>query len=335
MSRILKRTSVKDNKQNAQEARYPTNVSTNYINPITLAERKNQFINFLHAPTGKLVSLPAVVTTLQDNYTSNFRREPAYGRMDPIMGFQNTTRTMQISIKVPAGTYDEAKHNYNLISNELSNMLYPTYKRIGDYRVISQPPIIGIKHVQLISSPGKSTGGEGYLFGALSGLSIVHNFDIGAYEGRSRTDGGDSDGTDVYPKFISLSFSFQVLHNYDRGFNEASNETGDDLAAPELGNGGVGGDGDGPSSDGPTLGINPPAPKGESEGGPDGEPSDLSDADREDPPSAGEADSPSIGIQLPIGEDILGEGAAVISIGDDGEISGDYLPDIEEITVGN
>ena len=148
-----------------------------------------------------------------------------------------------------------------------------------------------MKHVQLISGPGKSTR-PGYLVGTVNGVSLVNDFGEGAFE-------DSTDGNDVYPRFISLSFTFQVLHDYDRGFNVASNDNPDDVAAPQLGNGGSGADGEGPQgNEEKTIGI-PKTPKdpnqegGTTPGDPE-EGSNLSEADREDAPIAGDADSPPI-----------------------------------------
>ena len=309
---IKKRISSKDQAEQQEGVFYPGVQDPGaYINPITIYQRKGHFFHFVHVPTNKMVSLPAIVMSLQESYTSNFRREPAYGRMDPITGFQNTQRTINVTLKVVAGTYKEAKHNYNLAFNQLSNMLYPTYKRIGGYRVIAEPPLIAMKHVQLISGPGKSTR-PGYLVGTVNGVSLINDFGEGAFE-------DSTDGNDVYPRFITLSFTFQVLHDYDRGFDVASNDDPDDVAAPQLGEGGVGSGGEGPKGDeNKIIGI-PKTPKdpvqeGEANLGEPEEGSNLSESDRADPPSAGDADSPPINTN-PEG-DILGdnEGGTIISI---------------------
>ena len=312
MAIIYERTGKKDKISQQEGQTYGTPYEdfanqSKYFNPNDMLERKGHLFSFLHLPTGKVVKLPAVVSSIQDNYTSNFRREASYGRMDPITTFQNTQRQISVSLKIPAGTYREAKKNHYRVTKVLSNMLYPTYKRFGDYRVLSEPPIIAIKHVQLISGPGKSSI-PGYLVGTMSGLNINHNFEQGAYE-------DSTDGNDVYPKYITISFTFHILHDYDRGWVTETNDFPTDVAQPSLEDGGAGGTGTGPGNEqGKTIGI-PKMPKDpDQEGGaPPGEqpdPSGLSDADREDGTDVGDPDSPPINV--PSGQVVLGGGGTAI-----------------------
>ena len=79
----------------------------------------------------------------------------------PFRSYQNTTRTMRIDFNLAAANLDEAKYNYNktigrggLERVSLSNMFYPTYKLVNGYQTIASPPIVALKHVQLIQSYG-------------------------------------------------------------------------------------------------------------------------------------------------------------------------------------
>jgi len=157
-----------------------------------------------------------------------------YGRADPIPSYQNTSRSITINFKLTAANLAEARFNYNKTLGRggkqrvsLSNMMYPTYKNIQNYRAIASPPILAIKHVQLLQSYGSSVDG-GFLVGYLTNCSMTPNFTEGAYE-----DG--EQGNFIYPKVIDIGMGFNVLHDYDQGW-EASTGFIAELF-PELGTG--------------------------------------------------------------------------------------------------
>tara|TARA_R100000388_G_scaffold24217_1_gene18506 strand:+ start:6393 stop:7358 length:966 start_codon:yes stop_codon:yes gene_type:complete len=193
----------------------PIPESRSYIDPSQIAAKKDQLLHIVHIPTSKTVGMYAYITNFQDSYQSNWTREAVYGRMDPLCGYQNTQRVITLGWQLVSADLREARVNYNKVKR-LIQMLYPTYKKLGSYRVIGSPPLIAIKHVQLISSIGNALSERfsGYLIGTLDGLSNQPDFSVGVYE----------DGNGIYPKLINLSFNFHVLHDYDLGWDGGTAE---------------------------------------------------------------------------------------------------------------
>jgi len=61
-------------------------------NPGLIADPGNPIwkLRFKHIATGESVSLAAWVTDFSDVYTSQWNEETVYGRMDPLVTFQQT-----------------------------------------------------------------------------------------------------------------------------------------------------------------------------------------------------------------------------------------------------
>lgn len=208
--------------------------STTYIDPHLSAQRKEQLLYIRHVASKKHIGLFAMLTNFSNNYTMNWNEEQVYGRPDPIVGYSNTRRSMTIGFKLVAADLREAKYNYNKTLGRggmervsLTNMFYPTYKEIGNYKTIASPPIIAIKHMQLIQSYGEAVDG-GYLVGYISNSTITPQFDQGGYE-------DNKNGNFIYPKVIDISLGFNVLHDYDLGWKASTGFLAE--LFPELGSG--------------------------------------------------------------------------------------------------
>ena len=207
---------------------------TSYIDPSIIASRKEQLLYIQHIASKKSIGLFAMLTSLSHNYSIGWNPEQVYGRPDPIPGYGNTTKTMRIGFNLVSANLDEARFNYaktlgrgGLERVSLSNMFYPTYKTINGYKTIASPPIIAIRHMQLIQSYGDAVDG-GYLVGYIGGANIIPKFDAGAYE--------DFDnGNYIYPKIIEIGFDFTVLHDYDLGWKASTGFLAE--LFPEIGSG--------------------------------------------------------------------------------------------------
>lgn len=209
---------------------------TKYWDPHLAIARKDQLLKIMHVPSKKKIGLFAELTTLSNAYNVSWGSEPVYGRADPIPSYQNTSRSMTINFKLTAANLAEARFNYNKTLGRggkqrvsLSNMMYPTYKNVQNYRTIASPPIMAIKHVQLIQSYGSAVDG-GFLVGYFTNCGMTPNFTEGAYE-----DGSAENGNFIYPKVIDIAIGFNVLHDYEQGW-EASTGFIAELF-PELGTG--------------------------------------------------------------------------------------------------
>ena len=185
------------------------------------------------------VVFPAFLTNLSQDFKSTWNSENVYGRMDPIVSFQNTTRTVQVGFNVPAASVDEAKANQTKFSS-LSQMLYPAYLKSadvftgeagnsvvtsfdtfdavsgettatsnfasGDVRTMAKSPLVRVKFGNLIRAQDGTSG----LLGWIDGVSFKPTLALGMF--------AEGDGN-FYAKNFELTFTLNVLHEDDLGFD--------------------------------------------------------------------------------------------------------------------
>ena len=170
-----------------------------------------------------------------------------YGRADPIMLFKNTTRTMNITLLVPAASQSEAYENLAKVGT-LAKFLYPVYVDVNDATTIGQSPLCRLSVMNLAQDnsllDGRAYGKYGELLssaelgllGAITNLSINHNLDndeAGVLE--------VGDGV-ILPKLIEIALDFAIIHEHALGWDEQGNFSntafpyGQDMAGSESGN---------------------------------------------------------------------------------------------------
>jgi hypothetical protein len=180
-------------------------------------------IDFVHVATGKCVDFAAFITEFADSFTSNWSEESVYGRMDPIMTFQNTQRKISLGWTVVSTDEHEAEKNLHKFEH-LSSMLYPTYKDRQKENNAGSPtmnasPLMRVKFTNLIldansaGSPSPAAIDSG-LLGAINGFTLTPNLDQGFF--------CPSPGT-LLPKEYSVSCQITVLHTHELGWKESSN----------------------------------------------------------------------------------------------------------------
>jgi hypothetical protein len=187
----------------------------------------------------KSVSFYAMLkSSFSDNYNSSWNTENVFGRMDPIVNFQNTQRSINLQWDIPAFSEAEAIENLRKVSL-LVNFLYPTYTtkafniNQGDSQVkanfsdINTPPILRLKFGNLIKDVRTGGGLYGFIDG---GMNVNFLIDHGVYIVGDRNpqtnvvsrSSGDiviqRDKTNMYPKVIELAVSFKVIHNHRLGW---------------------------------------------------------------------------------------------------------------------
>lgn len=186
------------------------------------------------------VKFPAFVTDFTQNFDSTWTQEDVYGRVDPIATFQNTKRTMSIGLSLPAADQTIAAQNLQNCA-KLTQMLYPGYinvyggkrktsasltnainqvkrdkadsatqsikiKELSFHkrgRVIARSPLVKVEFANLI----KDSVNGGGLLGYFTSVSWNPSIDMGYFVS----------GSELYPKVINLSLSFNVLHQHDLG----------------------------------------------------------------------------------------------------------------------
>jgi len=192
-------------------------------------DNTNAQLQIMSVPTQFLLQFPAFLTDFSQTFDAKWNTEEVFGRMDPIATYQGTKRTVSLGFDLPAGSLEEAKKNLEGCS-ELVKMVYPVYNSQG---ILSKPPLVRIQFANLIKSSigiktnietkevGETTNTEEEglilndtvvtikktpkffgLLGWISGLSWKPNLEMGMF----------TTGEELYPKVISLSFSYNILH---------------------------------------------------------------------------------------------------------------------------
>ena len=174
-------------------------------------------LDFFHVATGTKVKFKAFITNISDQYQSNWEKEEVYGRMDPIQTFKSTQRVINVSWDIVAGSMNEAKSNMRNLS-DLFNMLYPVYEtKENNTNGMKASPLLRIKFANLISKSGqKGDVSEAGLLGSVDGFNFEPMMEDAMF--------GDSSGN-LYPKVVSLSCAFSVIHEQPLGWNGNSKRT--------------------------------------------------------------------------------------------------------------
>jgi len=167
-------------------------------------------IEFFHVPTGRALGFKSWLTSLEDNFESEWNPESVYGRMDPIMTFQGTKRTISLGWDVLAESDQEAMDNLKKIEL-LMMMLYPTYTKVESATSIDAPPLFKVKFMNLITdsfSGGGSVDGGG-VTAAINGFTVSPDVEGGFFGSIGQ----------LYPKKISLSCTMTILHTKALGWS--------------------------------------------------------------------------------------------------------------------
>ncbi len=177
-------------------------------------------LDFYSVATGRHVNFKGFITAFNDSFQASYNNESVYGRMDPIMTYQGTQRTINATFDVVAVNMEEAVSNLSKIEN-LVTLLYPKYNSSAagqGIETIQATPLIKVKFANMILDAGsiapvgdiaidnsgrevgrasaisaKNTG----LLGAIEGFEYAPNFEPGMF----MTNNGKA-----YPKHVGLSF---------------------------------------------------------------------------------------------------------------------------------
>lgn len=138
------------------------------------------------------------MTGFSDTVSPNWTEESVYGRMDPIVTYQGTTRAMSLTFEL--GPFSESDNRKKLAIKKISRLMqmqYPTYTSAGSALAISRPPLLNITFHNYISEE---------LVCYLSDVSYA------PVDGMSATTVPKFNGTDILPQRISVSLNIKVLH---------------------------------------------------------------------------------------------------------------------------
>jgi len=207
-------------------------------------------IGFYHVPSGKMVYFKAFITKYREDFVSDWKEEPIFGRTDGIYTYSSTKRKISLSFDVPAASESEAYENMGRIQR-LIQFQYPSYDETGpsigaggehhQERVIGQSPLVRISVMNLLQRPpvGKKmkNGSDertkksrrdllnGYtredqtaaagILAAINSLSL--DTDVGKHAIFEKAPGT------VLPQFFSVSLDFFVIHEDTLGFDQQGN----------------------------------------------------------------------------------------------------------------
>jgi len=152
----------------------------------------------------------AYITSFNDSYSSTWKTENVFGKMDAIATFQNTARKVTMDIDVPSSDFLEAKNNFDNISKLISG-LYPVYNDTArqGLATISSPPLFRIKYANLLVNT--TSPSQGLLCYFDSGFTFTPDFTVGVFNSKD----------EIYPKLFKASLAFTVLHEHPLGRNTA------------------------------------------------------------------------------------------------------------------
>ena len=205
-------------------------------------------IKITHLPTSEMVKFEGWVTEFQDNFSQTWNSETVYGRMDPLVTYQNTQRRISLGFDVVSDDRRMAFKNMAKI-NRLIEFLYPVYENgpgRSQQNVLEAAPLLRMQWTNLIRSANSTQG----LIGHMSGLNYAPSMADGGFIHQTDqvtsmrqldpgslvlVDGGDVNNPEDYamvaeyedsktissqyvPKTVSLSFEFNVLHDHLGGW---------------------------------------------------------------------------------------------------------------------
>jgi len=171
--------------------------------------------------TNTRVTFPLFLTSFSDSFKSNWNSTSVYGKMDPIVNFKNTTRSISVGFDVPNESLGEAQVNMARLDNIIKGM-YPVY--VGEYgpgqggsNVMASPPMYRVRMSNLICNasyiPDFDATSDNSLRSGLLGYiqDFTFNPDIG---------NGffiDTETKNILPKLVKVSFTLNVIHEHPLG----------------------------------------------------------------------------------------------------------------------
>ena len=177
-----------------------------------ILEEKGQTLQFYQTFAGIDVSFKAFLTQYSESFACNWSAESIYGRPDPIQSFNGTSRSLTLAWKVPAFSQEDAESNL-IKTSTLARMLYPEYTSVDNSNTISKAPLIKLKFANLIYDASRGPGGDvrtSGLLGVIKSYSWAPVIEEGFFD----------PGNQLFPKLITLSIGFDVLHQHSLGWEK-------------------------------------------------------------------------------------------------------------------
>ena len=174
---------------------------------------RGQVITITYVPNGEKVAFKAFIRSFSDKFSTNYNSEEVYGRMDPVQLYKGTQRSISIAIDIPSESVEEAKENLKKCS-ALAQMQYPIYgtssPELTSAGSIQAAPFFKIKFGNLIQNARNG----GALAGTMSGFTYEPDTEMGFYV---------ENGSQLFPKVVSISIEFTPQHEHGLGYGTDGN----------------------------------------------------------------------------------------------------------------
>ena len=174
-----------------------------------------------HAPTGRKIQFFQIkMTGFSDTVTPSWTEEAVYGRMDPIVTYQGTTRAIELSFDI--GPFPESDDRKKLALQKVSRLMqfqYPTYATKDSATAISRPPLLKVSFANYIRA---GSGADTSLLCYMAGMSYNPVDGMSATTTPKVVD--DDDGPTILPQRIAVTLSLKVLHETAPGWNDTDDK---------------------------------------------------------------------------------------------------------------
>ena len=169
------------------------------------------------------VKLAVENLSISQQFNPSYKKEEVYGRMDPIVTYSNTTRSMRFNFSCQSHHYFDGvagvvDNVYQI--NVLTQLLYPAYKSTGGQKnLLRSPPFFRLQYGSYVGSFGADFAAEG-LTGIITGFSheigkVARNMAYGALETGEHL---------ALPREIKIGFSFDVIHDKEVGWRRSGDK---------------------------------------------------------------------------------------------------------------
>ena len=162
----------------------------------------------IHVPTGEMVDFKGIVKGFQDEITPSWNTEEVYGRMDPIVTYQNTNRKIILNLQFDIVGQSNTKKRTKLFKdyNKFYRFIFPTYEKAEYATTLKEAPLLRIRWFNML----QSSGDKGLLVAPAS-------FNITSTDTRTRI----QKSPPIYaPDKIDVVLEAIVLHESPPGWQE-------------------------------------------------------------------------------------------------------------------
>jgi hypothetical protein len=177
-------------------------------------------LEITHAATEKKVQFFQLkMTGFSDTVTPSWTEEAVYGRMDPIVTYQGTTRAIELSFDL--GPFSESDDRKKLALQKISRLMqfqYPTYSNVDSATAISRPPLLKVSFANYIRA---GSGADTSLLCYMAGMSYNPVDGMSATTTPKVVDDGNAT---ILPQRIAVTISLKVLHEVAPGWNDSNKE---------------------------------------------------------------------------------------------------------------